>query len=129
LAVTVSTRTSARTPIRPPKGLPGAPPPTPPRFTRRRIIEFVVIFVGCVLLLDALVGERGLIVMMRAAEDNRLLEQELERWRADNEQLRVQRNRLLYDREAIEDAARQKLGLIKPGEKLFTVHDIEPPAK
>ncbi len=116
-------------PLRPPKkGLPGAPGGAGRR-ARRRVIEGIVIVIGCVLLLDALVGERGLIVMMRAEQANRSLEQELERLRSQNEGLKVQVQLLLHDRETLEDLARQKLGLIKPGEKLFTIRDIEPPAK
>jgi cell division protein FtsB len=115
--------------LRPPKkGLPGAPGGGARR-TRRRVIEGIVIVIGCVLLLDALVGERGLIVMMRAEQANRSLDQELERLRSQNEALKVQIELLKHDRETIEDMARQKLGLIKPGEKLFTIRDIEPPAK
>lgn len=118
-------------PLRPPKkGLPGAPAsPAPVRRTRRRVIETIVIVGGCVLLLDALVGERGLVVLMRAAQDNKAFEQRLQSLQAENARLRVQIQLLRDDRETIEDVARQKLGLIKPGEKLFTIRDIEPPAK
>lgn len=113
--------------------IPGAPtqnrPTAPPRNTRRRLIEAVVVFVGCVLLLDALVGERGLIVMMRAAQDNRGLEQQLETLKTDNSRMRLQIELLKKDRETIEDLARQKLGLMKRGEKVFSIRDANPQKK
>ncbi|MGH9219038.1 MAG: FtsB family cell division protein, partial [Vicinamibacterales bacterium] len=49
----------------------------------------------------------------------------LERARAENAQLREAARRLREDPAAIEEAARRELGLIKPGEVLFIVKDIE----
>lgn len=101
----------------------------PRRTTRRRLIEAVVIFVGCVLLLDALVGERGLIVMMRAAQDNRGLEQRLETLKTDNDRMKAEIELMKRDRDTIEDLARQKLGLMKRGEKVFSIRDANPQKK
>ena len=47
--------------------------------------------------------------------------------RAENAGLRLQAQRLREDPSAIEELARQELGLIKPGERLFIVKDVAPP--
>lgn len=81
--------------------------------------------VSGILIVDALFGDRGLIAMLKARQQYRLLEQALVSSRADNERLREDARRLREDPTAIEDIARRELGLIKPGEKLFIVKDID----
>ena len=51
------------------------------------------------------------------------------RQRAENQWLREEARRLREDPSAIEEIARRDLGLIKPGEKVFIIKDIEPPKK
>jgi cell division protein FtsB len=101
-----------------------ADPPTGSR--RRRAIRYLLVFVGCVLAVDALVGEKGLLAMMKARQDYSALEQSLQAARAQNAALREQARRLREDPTAIEELARQELGLIRPGEKLFIVKDAPP---
>lgn len=86
-----------------------------------------MVFLGCVLFVDALVGDKGLLAMNKARQDFRTLETALTRARADNARLREEARRLREDPRAIEEIARRELGLIKPGEKLFIVRDIPPP--
>ena len=81
---------------------------------------------GCVLVIDALVGEKGLLAMIEARQQYRQLEQALSAVRAENARLREEARRLREDPRAIEDIARRELGLIKPGEKLFIVKDVDP---
>jgi cell division protein FtsB len=97
------------------------------RRRRRRAIQYALVFIGCVLVIDALVGEKGLLAMIEARQQYRQLEQALSAVRAENAQLREEARRLREDPRAIEDIARRELGLMKPGEKLFIVKDIEPP--
>jgi cell division protein FtsB len=99
---------------------------TQPR-KRRRTIQYVLLAVGCVLLIDALVGDKGLLAMMQARARYRTLEQSLAAARAENAQLREEARRLRDDPAAIEEIARRELGLIRPGEKLFIVKDVESP--
>ena len=89
-------------------------------------MEYLVILVGSVLLVDAFVGDKGLVAMMEAREQYRLLEQALAEARADNIRLREEAHRLREDPAAIEEIARRDLGLIRPGEKLFIIRDVEP---
>ena len=98
---------------------------TAPR-RRRRAVQYLLVFVGCVLAVDALVGEKGLLAMMKAREQYRALEQSLAGARDENARLREEARRLREDPTAIEDIARRELGLIRPGEKLFILKDVEP---
>ena len=92
-------------------------------------MQYVLICVGCVLLVDALVGDKGLLAMFKVRQEFRSLEQSLAEARANNAKLREQARELREDPSAIEDIARRELGLIKPGEKLFIVKDLPPAGK
>jgi len=93
---------------------------------RRRAVEYLAVLVGLGLTVDGFVGDKGLLAMMEAREQYRLLEQSLAAARADNARLREQARRLREDPAAIEEIARRELGLIRPGEKLFIIRDVEP---
>jgi len=84
------------------------------------------VFVASVILVDALVGERGLLASMRARRQYDELAATIARERADNARLREEARRLKEDPSAIEEIARRELGLIKPGEKVFIVKDVAP---
>jgi cell division protein FtsB len=93
---------------------------------RRRAVQYLLVFVGGVLVVNALVGDKGLVQMMKKRDEYRALEQTLNRARSDNARLREEARRLKEDPAAIEEIARRELGLIKPGEKLFIIRDIGP---
>jgi cell division protein FtsB len=97
-----------------------------PRRRRRRALQYLLLGLGCVLVIDALVGEKGLLAIVEARRQYRTLEQSLAASRAENARLREDARELREDPEAIEGIAREELGLIKPGEKLFIVKDIGP---
>ena len=96
------------------------------RRRRRRAVQYLLVFVGAVLLVDAVVGDKGLLAMMEKREEFRALEQSLTQARLENARLREEARRLKEDPTAIEELAREELGLIKPGEKLFIIRDISP---
>jgi len=98
----------------------------PPR-RRRRALHNALLVVGCVLFIDALVGDKGLLAMLQARQDYRDLEQSLAEVRAENADLREEARRLREEPTAIEELAREMLGLIKRGEKLFIVKDVPTP--
>lgn len=83
-------------------------------------------FVGCVLVVDALVGDKGLLAMIKARHEYRALESSLMQLRDENARLREEARRLREDPAAVEAIARRELGLIKPGEKLFIIKDLSP---
>jgi len=94
--------------------------------TGRRLVRYVLVFVTIVVVIDAIVGEKGLLALMHARREFRAVESALERARAENDQLREEARRLREDPAAIEEIARRELGLIKPGEKLFIIRDVQP---
>jgi len=103
--------------------------PAPKRPTRnRRIVQLLVLFVASVIIVDGLVGDRGLLAMLRARQEYDQLAASIARQRAENARLRDQARRLREDPSAIEEIARRELGLIKPGERVFIVKDV-PPSK
>jgi cell division protein FtsB len=93
---------------------------------RGRIVRYLVVLVGCVLIVDALVGDRGFLAMLKARQQFRTLEATLTRSRGENARLREQARALREDPDAIEEIARRELGLIRPGEKLFIIRDVDP---
>jgi cell division protein FtsB len=104
---------------------PSAPPTRPPG-RARRLVRYLLISVTAVLVVDALVGEKGLLALLQARRESAAVARALERSREDNKALREEARRLKEDPTAIEAIARRDLGLIKPGEKLVIVKDIAP---
>jgi cell division protein FtsB len=92
----------------------------------RRIVQILVILVASIIIVDGLVGERGLVAMLRARHEYDELAASVTRQRAENARLRDQARRLREDPSAIEEIARRELGLIRPGERVFIVKDIPP---
>lgn len=97
-----------------------------PRRRGRRALQYILLLVGSALIIDAFVGEKGLLAMLQVRQQHADLEQSLADVRADNARLREEGRRLREDPDAIEELARRDLGLIKPGEKLFIVKDATP---
>ena len=92
----------------------------------RRIVQILLVFLASVILVDALVGDRGLLASIRARREYDELAATIARERAENAQLREEARRLKEDPSAIEEIARRELGLIKPGEKVFIIKDVAP---
>jgi cell division protein FtsB/cell division protein DivIC len=90
------------------------------------VVQYLLLAFGAVLMIDALVGDKGLLAMLQARRHYRNLEQSVADAVAENARLRESARRLREDPATIEDIARRELGLIKPGEKLFIVKDIGP---
>lgn len=91
----------------------------------RRLLRHALLFITLVIVVDAIAGEKGLLALLEARREYAALERALERARAENAELREAARRLREDPAAIEEAARRELGLIKPGEVLFIVKDID----
>jgi cell division protein FtsB len=112
---------------RPPQPLRRRRVPTAPRSAlRRRTIHFLLLFVAVVLFVDALVGEKGLTESMRARRHEAEQAAAVARLRQENTNLREQVRLLREDPSAIEAVAREQLGLIRQGEMLFILKDVNP---
>jgi len=81
------------------------------------------------MLVDAIVGDQGVVALGRARAEYSRMTELVRRLRADNDQMRKQNVRLREDRGAIEEAARRDLGLMKPGEKVFIIKDLPSPSR
>jgi cell division protein FtsB len=92
-----------------------------------RIVQLLVLLVASIIIVDGLVGDRGLLAMLRARHEYDQLAGSIARQRAENARLRDQARRLREDPSAIEEIARRELGLIKPGERVFIVKDVKTP--
>lgn len=79
--------------------------------------------VTTVILVDAVFGDEGYVSRVRARAEYARHVARLHRIRLDNLALQEQRRRLHEDRGAIEDTAREELGLIRRGEILFIIRD------
>jgi cell division protein FtsB len=93
----------------------------------RRMVSLLLLVVAGAIIVDGLVGDRGLLAMLRARQAYEVLSATIERKRTDNARLREEARRLKDDPSAIEEVARRELGLIKPGERVFIVKDVPPP--
>ena len=92
----------------------------------RRIVQLLLVLVATVIIVDGLVGDRGLLAMLRARHEYDDLAASIARQRAEYVRLRDTARRLREDPTAIEEIARRELGLIKPGERVFIVKDVPP---
>ena len=93
----------------------------------RQIVRALVFLVSAVVFVDALVGDRGYLAMRRARREYTDAALAVGRQRMDNAHLREEARRLREDPAAIEEIARRELGLIRPGEKVFIIKDVQPP--
>ena len=92
----------------------------------RRLVQVLLLFVASVIVVDGLVGDRGLLAMLRARQEYDAMSATITQLRAENARLREVARRLREDPSAIEEIARRELGLIKPGERVFIVKDVAP---
>lgn len=105
------------------------PRPSPGRHSRgTRLARWALLLFALAVLIDAIVGERGLLATLRARQTYDDNANAIERQRAENVRLREHVLRLKDDPAAIEELARGELGLMRPGEKVFIVKDLKPPA-
>jgi len=95
---------------------------------QRALLVTIAVFVSF-MVIDAFVGERGLAALVRTRQEYKELAREVALKQAENGRLREQIRRLSEDPAAIEEIARRELGLIKPGERLFIIHDVPSPSQ
>ena len=103
----------------------GQAPAIPRRHQPRRFWSQAVLFAACVLLVNALIGDRGLMDTLRARKAYAAAAGDLARLKHENAALRDQVRRLRTDPATIESVARGELGLVRPGEILVTIRDVK----
>ena len=103
--------------------------PIVPRRRSRRFWSPLLLFVAVGLLVNGLVGERGLVATRRARQSYATAARDLARLRQENQALRDRARQLRDDPRAIEAVARGELGLAGAGEIVVTVRDLRQPAR
>jgi len=110
-----------------PTSLPGLSGKPRARRARGGFRALVIVFSLCVsfVVIDAFAGDRGLAALVRTRQEHDRLAAEVTARKQENDRLREQIRRLKgEDPTAIEEIARRELGLIRPGERLFIIHDV-----
>jgi len=92
----------------------------------RRVVSYALAVLTAVVMIDSIVGEKGVLALMRAKHELRVLEQSVDAARLENQRMLEQARRYREDPATIEELARRDLGLIRPGEKLFIIRDLPP---
>lgn len=98
--------------------------PAPDTLRWRTALEYLLLFVTVVLVMDGLVGEKGLMETVRARQQSAELAARVQQLRDENRALLERARRLDKDPAMIEMLAREELGLIRPGEVLFIFKDV-----
>jgi cell division protein FtsB len=101
-----------------------APTTVVPRRQSRRFWSHAILFTACVILVNAVFGDKGLMETLRARKSYAAAGRELSRLKRENASLRDEVRRLRSDPATIEAVARGDLGLLRPGEILITVKDV-----
>jgi cell division protein FtsB len=96
-----------------------------PSSSRRRFVSYALTFITIVLVVDALVGDKGLLETIRARKQYAEVAASLNALRQENQRLRNKIRGLTDDPSTIESVAREDLGLIRPGELVFVVKDVD----
>ena len=91
-------------------------------------MRLVLLLVAAFALANAVSGARGLTAFRDASSTFATLSEAVAGLRQENDALRERARRLREDSAAVEDLARQELGLIRPGEKVFILRDQPPDA-
>lgn len=108
---------------------PAAAPASAPPYRRgfgRRFGPKLLLLATLILIVDALVGDKGLLERFREHQRFADAANALDAVRHENASLREQARRLREEDPAtIETSARRQLGMIKPGEVLFIVKDVD----
>jgi cell division protein FtsB len=86
---------------------------------RRKLVLAAVGFFFLVLLISSLFGKKGLIEIYRAKKTYESLVQEINRLEAQKSRLLREIEELEKNPQAVEKEARDKLGLMKPDEKVI----------
>lgn len=105
------------------------PPAAKRRERTRRVTYLLILSFAAIMLVDAIVGDQGVVALGRAREEYSRMTEQVRRLKAENDQMRLQNGRLRNDRGALEEAARRDLGLMKPGEKVFIIKDLPSPSQ
>jgi len=90
----------------------------------KRVVHLLILTFAAIMLIDAIVGDQGVVALGRARREFELTTDQLRRLQAENDLMRERNRRLREDGDALEEAARRDLGLTRPGERVFIIRDL-----
>ncbi len=93
------------------------------RARRRRYLQTALSLALFVLLINSIVGDNGYLATVRVRAEQSALEAQVAALRFENQRLQQESRRLVTDPAAVEEAAREMLGFVRPGETLVVLHD------
>jgi cell division protein FtsB len=86
-----------------------------------RLRKYALIILGALLLFQIVFSEGGILSYTRLKKEVRQIDVSLGRLEAENRKIRDQIERLKQDDKYFEEFAREKLGLLRDGERLYRV--------
>ena len=101
-------------------------PAPAPSFQWRTGLNYLLLFAAVVLVVDALIGDKGFMDTLRIRREWHELARSVDDLRAENTRLVEQVRRLKEDPATLEGIAREEHGMIRPGEILFILKDVKP---
>ena len=90
---------------------------------RKRALALGSIIALIALIVGSFFGDRGILRMVAQRERTESLRQEIEELRTENGKLAGEIEALKSDPRAVEKLAREELGLARPGETVFLIHE------
>jgi cell division protein FtsB len=91
--------------------------------TFRRACIACLVALCAFLVMHAIFGDNGLVVLRRRQREYRELQKQVETLGRENQQLELENTKLESDPKAIERLAREQLRLARPGEIIYTLPD------
>ena len=96
------------------------------RQRQQKRLRYVLLFVSAAFMVNALIGDNGLLATVKARREFAAVQREVNALREDSRRLKADMERLKTDPSAIEEQARKDLGLIRPGETLVIIKNAQP---
>ena len=93
---------------------------------RRKVTAYGLYGAAFILIVNALVGDSGYLATLSGKGEQDRATRELAILRLENQALQVKVERMKSDPAAVEEAAREKLNMIKPGETMVIIKDPPP---
>ena len=89
----------------------------------KKFWTYGLLTVSAMLMVNALIGQKGYLANLQAQREFKAATHALQQIEAENSDLEAKIKRLRHAPQALEDFAREQLGLVKPGETLIVLRD------
>ncbi len=104
-----------------------SPAPARPIPVRRRLWMSLIALGLLALVVHSVFGDHGYLALRRQRQEMQRLETEIQRLEEENRRLTQEIQELKSDPRAVERAAREQLKMARPGERVITLPQENPP--